>query len=415
MQSLDQLKRRSVTPDWGASTALADVSGQTAIAGIGETPHTGASGRTTKAMALLAVERAIADAGLEPGDIDGLMVGFGIEDQLTPDDFRAHFQTGNPLWYNTQGGAMVWAATCMHTAAQAIAAGQATHVVNAFAVDWATRRTEGRLAHSEYHADEPMKAHFELPYGWFPQPVYFATFARRHMHEHGTTEAQLGALPVAFRRHANGHPDAVMKDRTLSLEDYLHRPYLASPFRVEDCCMISDGAGAFVITAAERARHLRHRPVIAEGVGHGRIHGAPYIAQQGDITSTPQVFSAPWAYAMAEVGPLDLDVIAVYDCFSMTALMQIEDLGFCGKGEGGSFVQDNRLHFDRPRQQGGIPCNTHGGFLSHAYTLGISHVIELVKQLRGTAPNQVRDAELAAYAGFTADEASTLILRRGDR
>ena len=99
----------------------------------------------------------------------------------------------------------------------------------------------------------------------------------------------------------------------------------------------------------------------------------------------------------------------------MTALMQIEDLGFCEKGEGGGFVQDNRLHFDRPRQQGGIPCNTHGGFLSHAYTLGISHVIELVKQLRGTAPNQVRNAELAAYAGFTADEAATLILHRGDR
>lgn len=415
VQSIDPLRRRSRTPDWGESTALEDVSGQTAIVGVGETAYSGASGRGAKAMALEAVERAIADAGLAPKDIDGLMVGFGIEDQLTPDDFRAHFGVEHPLWFSTQGGAMVWAATCNHKAAHAIAQGKATHVVNTFAVDWATRRSEGNLAHAEYHAREPMKVHFELPYGWFPQPVYFATFARRHMHEYGTTEAELGALPVAFRRHANTHPDAVMRDRPLSIEDYLARPYVTTPFRPEDCCLVSDGGAAFVITSSERAKDLRERPVITEGVGHGRIRSAPYISQQGDITSTPQVFAAPWAFAMANVRPQDIDVIAVYDCFSMTALMQIEDMGFCDKGEGGGFVQGDRLHFDRPRRKGGIPCNTHGGLLSHAYVLGIAHVVELVKQLRSTAPNQVKDAELAAYAGFTADEASTLILRRGDK
>ncbi|HUH38137.1 MAG TPA: thiolase family protein, partial [Spongiibacteraceae bacterium] len=200
----------------------------------------------------------------------------------------------------------------------------------------------------------------------------------------------------------------------LSLEAYLTRPLLADPLRMEDCCLISDGGAAYVLTTPERARDLRRPAVIVEGVGHGRISGAPYISQQGDITATPQVFSAPWAMAMADIRPTDIDVIAVYDCFSITALMQIEDMGFCAKGEGGAFIQDNRLHFDRPRSAGGIPCNTHGGLLSHAYVLGIAHVVELVKQLRGQAFNQVRDARLAAYAGFTADEASTLILRRDD-
>ena len=131
------------------------------------------------------------------------------------------------------------------------------------------------------------------------------------------------------------------------------------------------------------------------------------------MTATPQVFAAPWAYAMANTGPSEIDVIAVYDCFSSTALMQIEDLGFCRKGDGGSFIQDNRLHHTRPRQEGGIPCNTHGGLLSHSYLLGASHVVELVKQLRGSAANPVTGARRAAYAGFTADESSTLILRRG--
>ncbi|MDY0007681.1 MAG: thiolase family protein, partial [Spongiibacteraceae bacterium] len=385
-----------------------------AMAGIGESESRGPWGRDARAIALSAIERAIADAGLKPADIDGLMVCPSVADQITPADYHAHFGTHQPLWFSPEGGGMVWAATCAHTAAQALARGDAKYILNVFAVDWASRRASGTGTPGDWHASEPMKAHFELPYGWFPQPVYFATFARRYMHDYRLTPDQLGALPVAFRRHANSHPDAVMHSKALSLEDYLARPLLADPLRVEDCCLISDGGAAYVMTTPERARDLRQPAVIVEGVGHGRIDGVPYISQQGDITATPQTFSAPWAMAMADISPAELDVIAVYDCFSITALMQIEDMGFCAKGEGGEFIQGKRLHFDRPRSAGGIPCNTHGGLLSHAYVLGIAHVVELVKQLRGSAVNQVRDARLAAYAGFTADEASTLILRRDD-
>ena len=412
-QSIRQLQQKAGSFDWGHALELDDIKDEVAIVGIGETEYTGASGRSAKAMALEAVASAIADAGLQPGDIDGLMVSFGIADQLTPDDFRAHFGTTGDIWFSREGGAMIWGATCAHTAAQAFRSGAASTIVNVFSVDWATARNAGTGSPGDWHASEPMKAAFELPYGWFPQPLYFATFAHRHMYEFGTTPEQLAELPLAFRRHANSHSGAVMRDRPMTLASYLERPMLSDPFRVEDCCLISDGAGAFVMCAAEKSADHPHIPVIVEGVGRGCIEGAPYISQQKKITATPQTFAAPWAFAMADRAVSEVDVIAVYDCFSFTALMQIEDMGFCQKGEGGEFVQDKRLHFDRPRRQGGIPCNTHGGLLSHAYVLGIAHVIELVRQLRGDAQNQVEDAQLAAYAGFTAEEGSTLILRRG--
>lgn len=412
-RSLKTLARAAPTPNWGASLPLDDIAGELAITGIGETPVTGPSGRDPQGMALEAVAAAIADAGLQPTDIDGLMVSGHIADQIGPADFHKHFGTQHPLWFSTEGGAMIWAATCAHRAAQAMRAGKATHIVNVFAVDWASRRAAGTGTPGDWHAGEELKAHLEVPLGWFPQPVYFATFARRYMHEYGLTEEQLAAIALTFRRHANQHPQAVMRDRELTLESYLARQPLANPLRREDCCLISDGAAAWVMSPADRACDMPQIPAIVSGVGRGRVHGAPYISQQRELTATPQVFAAPWAFAMANTSPAEVDVIAVYDCFSSTALMQIEDLGFCRKGDGGSFIQDDRLHHSRPRQLGGIPCNTHGGLLSHGYLLGASHVVELVRQLRGTAANPVPEARRAIYAGFTADEASTLVLSRG--
>ncbi len=398
---------------WGGGTAFDDISGKVAICGIGESDYSGPSGRDSRSIAAAAIERAIADAGLTPADIDGIMYTDKVADQFTAQDFREHFGTDRELWESTEGGAMVWAATASYQAAQALRSGRAKYIINSFAVDWATRRPQMTGGPGAWHASEQTKAQLELPFGWFPQPVYFATFASRHMHEYGTTEAQLGHLVTTFREHANGMPGAIMREKPLSLEQYLERPPLAEPLRVEDCCLISDGGAAFIMTTTERARDLPNRPAIVEGIGHGVIDSAPYISQQADLTSTPQVFAAPGAYAMAGVRPEDIDVLAVYDCFSSTALMQIEDMGFCPKGEGGRFVESGRLHYSNGRKQGGLPTNTHGGLLSHAYVLGIAHVVELVKQLRGQAANQVEAADIAAYAGFTADEAATLIMRAG--
>jgi acetyl-CoA acetyltransferase len=177
---------------------------------------------------------------------------------------------------------------------------------------------------------------------------------------------------------------------------------------MEDCCLISDGGGAYVMTSVERARDLAKPLVVVEGVGEGHSGAGIFWAQQGDFTSTPQSFAAPAAFAMAGIRPRDVDVLALYDPFTIVTLMQIEDMGFCAKGEGGAFVEGTTLHFDG----GGLPTNTHGGLLSHAYVLGISHVVELVRQLRGEASAQVPEPEIAVYGGYTGAMASTLVLRR---
>jgi len=183
---------------------------------------------------------------------------------------------------------------------------------------------------------------------------------------------------------------------------------LVDPLRVEDCCLISDGGGAYLMTTPERARDLRRPPVLVAGVGEARSATGLYWSQQPAFTSTPQVFSAPAAFSMAGIRPRAVDVLALYDPFTILALMQVEDMGFCGKGEGGSFVEGDALAFDG----GVLPLNTHGGLLSHAYVLGISHVIELVRQLRGEAAAQVPDAGIGVYGGYTGHMASTLVLRR---
>ncbi len=392
--------------DWGSARELDDVSHRVAIVGVGEADHTRASGRSADAIALQAVERALQDCGLEPADVDGLMTSGGLDDQLTAEQFHAHFGTRHDLWISGEGGGMAWAATAPYRAAQALAGGDANVVINTFAVAWASQRDAMRGGPGEFHAREPFKAQLELPFGWFPQPVYFATIARRHMHEYGTSPHHLGAIAVACRRHANSHPGAVMRNKPLTLDEYLARPMLVDPLRVEDCCLISDGGAAYVMTCPERARDLRKPPVWVSGIGEGRSEAGTYWSQQRNFTSTPQVFSAPAAFRMAGIEPEDVDVLTLYDPFTIVALMQIEDMGFCPKGEGGSFVVGDHLHFDG----GGLPFNTHGGLLSHAYVLGISHVVEVVRQLRGEAACQVAGARVGVYGGYTGHLASTLVL-----
>ena len=160
--------------------------------------------------------------------------------------------------------------------------------------------------------------------------------------------------------------------------------------------------------ATERARDLRPPVIEVAGVGVGNSRTRTYWAQQGDFTATPQVFAAPGAFRMAGLSPADVDVLACYDPFTIVSLMQIEDMGFCPKGEGGRFVEGTTLHFDG----GQLPYNTHGGMLSHAYVLGIAHVVEVVRQLRGEAAAQVPNARVGIYGGYTGPQAATLILQR---
>ncbi|MGO9874142.1 MAG: thiolase family protein [Acidimicrobiia bacterium] len=393
--------------DWGYASDFDDVRGEVAIVGIGETEYTKASGRTAREIGIEAAERAIADADLEPDDIDGLTWSGAFAD-FDVDVFREHFGTTHEIWTSQWGGGMAWAATAPYLAARAIRAGKARHVLNVFPVAWATQRNAMTGGPGEVHAAQSLKQNLEVPFGWFPQPVYFATIMRRHMLEFGTTEEQFGAVAVACRRHANLHPGAVMRDRPMDIADYLAAPMLADPLRLLDSCLISDGGAAFVTTSLERARDLPRPPAVVLGVAEGFSDSGTHWAQQRAFTSTPQQFCAPRAFAMAGLSPRDVDVLTVYDPFTVVSLMQIEDMGFCPKGEAGAFVEGDTLFHDA----GKLPFNTHGGLLSHAYVLGIAHVVECVKQLRGTAPAQVPDCEVAVYGGYTGHMASTLVLGR---
>ncbi|MCU1466799.1 MAG: Transporter [Actinomycetia bacterium] len=395
------------TADWGHATELDAGLAPVAITGIGETAYTKASGRTAREIGAEAAQRAIADAGLTPADIDGITWSGAFAD-FDVDAFHEHFGTSHEMWTSPWGGGMAWAATAPYLAAQAINDGKARHVLNVFPVAWATQRASMTGGPGEVHAAQSLKQNLEVPFGWFPQPVYFDSIMRRQMIEFGTLPEQFGAIAVACRRHANLHPDAVMHGRPMTIDDYVAAPFLADPLRLLDSCLISDGGAAYVTTSVERARDMPNTPAVVAGVGEGYSSSGGHWALQRAFTSTPQVFSAPGAFAMAGLSPADVDVLTVYDPFTVVSLMQIEDMGFCPKGEAGRFVEGDTLFHDA----GKLPFNTHGGLLSHAYVLGIAHVVECVKQLRGVAPAQVPDCQVAVYGGYTGHMASTLVLTK---
>jgi acetyl-CoA acetyltransferase len=398
-----------VTPaGWGAASAYDDVAGEVAIVGVGESDHSKASGRSSVEIALQATERALDDAGLSPHDVDGIMYSASVAGQLTEADFRRHFGVRGNLWVSHEGGAMHWAATAPYAAAQAIRQRQASVILNTFAVAWATERSQMVGGPGESHAADRAKQNFEVPFGWFPQPVYMATIARRHMHDYGTRVEHLGRIAVTCRQHANLHPTAVMGDRPLTIDDYLASPVIVDPFRKEDCCLISDGGGAYVMASRADAAGLRQPVVEVGGVGRARSFTGLHYAQQDPIASLPLVFAGPVAMTMAGITNADVDVVECYDPFTFTTLISLEDLGFCPKGEGGPFLESTSLRYDG----GGLPAQTHGGLLSHAYVHGIAHVVELVRQLRHQAAAQVPEAEVGIYAGVTGAEAGVLVLRR---
>jgi acetyl-CoA acetyltransferase len=386
---------------------LEDVRGEVAITGIGESEHTSVSNRTTKEIAAQAIERAVVDAGLTPDDIDGIMYHPMGGDQFDEHDFRTHFGTTHDMWVSREGGGMRWAATAPYEAALAIRSGKARHVLNSFAVAWATQRSEMVGGPGQVHAENLLKQNLEVPAGLFPQPVYAAVMARRHMIQYGTTADDLAAVALTMRAHANATPGAVMHTRPLTIDDYRAAPMIADPLCKFDCCLISDGGGAYVVSGVDDARHMSQPVVTVDGVGLAGSPEGSFFALRADITTTELADAAPAAFAMAGITPGDLDVLTVYDPFTIVTLMVLEDLGVCGRGEAGALAREGGLR----SPDGVCPTNPHGGLHSHAYVLGIAHVVELVRQLRGTASAQVPGAAVGAYAASTGPDAGLLVLR----
>jgi acetyl-CoA C-acetyltransferase len=238
-------------------------------------------------------------------------------------------------------------------------------------------------------------------------PAFYALAAQRHMHEFGTTREQLAEIAVTCRANAANNPDARYRD-PLTIEEVLEAPMVASPLGRFDCCVVTDSGGAFVVTSAERARDCRKQPVSI--AGFGEANATVQMSQMRPLTASPARLSGPKAFAMAGVKHEDIDVAQLYDAFTITPLVAIEDLGFCEKGDGGPFVQEGNI-----RPDGALPINTDGGGLSsnHPGKRGVFVVIEAVRQLRGEGPGvQIEGAKTAlcnGNGGFLS-AAATLIL-----
>lgn len=383
---------------------MATLSERAAITGIGETEYTKGSGTSAIALSMQASLAAIADAGLEPKDIDGVIpyanAGSLAEDFITNfgiDDLR--YSAVTPM-----GGASCVAA--LQTAAMAIVSGVAHHVLVAIGRNgYSGGRVGSRLSQMPQFRTI---AEFEMPTGANAPAQLYAPMARRHMELYGTTSEQFGEIAVTIRNHARLNDNALMQ-QPMTLEEHQKSRMIADPLRLFDCCIESDGGAAVIVSAAERAGDLRKAPITLMGVAEGHPDSPGTITQRPDLTRLGTAKAAPKAFEMAGVTHADIDVAEIYDCFTYIVLCQIEDLGFCAKGEGGPFVEAGRIKIG-----GELPITTHGGLLSQAHVVGMNHIIELVRQLRGEAGRtQVADAEIGLVTGFgDLGDGAVAIMRR---
>lgn len=378
-----------------------------AIVGVGETDYSFKDPRTPSAMALDAVRRALDDAGLDASAVDRFAIEAITVPPTAPVDEISHRLglSDRPFtaYVGLAGSGTVGAPM---VARMAIESGRASVVVMYYAISLSG---QGRGDAYSYHAHDPAKAAFEMPFGYYGQPVYFAATAARYVHEYDLTPEQLGAVAVSTRAHAMRTPNALRRE-PLTIDDYLAQPYLAEPLRKLDCCLVNDGGVAYVMTSLERARDLRHPPAVVAGVGMASkpVTQAQYFSQSSDLLTTAAVSSGRRAYADAGLSPGDVDVAEIYDCFTISMLLQLEDLGFAPKGEGGALAATGALG-----PGGARPVNTHGGLLCQSYTVAGNHVVEAVRQLRGDrGDGQVPGAEVALVAGLGAPEHATLILTK---
>ena len=375
-----------------------------AIVGVGETPAVRRSEKGLRALVVEAVANALDDAGLKPSDVDGILTDGLVMPTTVPRDFVAA-QFGIDRQYDggmSYGGA---GTTCAPQLAQlAISSGLAKVVVYYFGVDWGTRASGPYGFHDLYAG----KMAFEKPYGFNAQPSYFALWARRYMHEYGLTERDLATIAVTQRASALLNPRS-QATKPMSYDDYFAARMVSDPLRVPDCCLITDGAGAFVMTSLERARDLPKPPVRVLGTGFGSepVNGDDAFTQPGGMMRLPGAkAAAERAMRQAGLTHADVDFAELYDCFTMSCLLQIEEVGFCKRGEAAPFIREKGMGID-----GRLPINTHGGLLSHSYLLGVEHVIEAVRQLRGeSGKGQVKNARVGLVGGLSNPDYGVLLL-----
>lgn len=359
-----------------------------AIVGVGESDIGKVPHMTGLGLNAQAAKRALDDAGLKVSDIDGLLTAYSFtEPYFMLGSVLTEYLGLKPRYCSSviSGGASP--AVMLKHAAEAIAAGQCDTVLVCVGENRATGQSRDSAVASLTAVGHP---YFEVPYG-ASIPAMYAMIAQRHMSEFGTTREQLACVPVTSRKHAALHPNAHMRT-PLSVADVLASKPIADPLNMLDCCLISDAGGAFIVTSAERARDLKAKPVYLSGIGECHTH--EHLICADSLTEFGAKESGKCAYLMAGLGPRDIDLAQLYDCFSIVPILELEDLGFCERGEGGAFYAEGHAALG-----GRLPVNTHGGMLSHAHAGaagGLFGIVEAVRQLRGgLGARQVEGAEVA--------------------
>ncbi len=355
-----------------------NLSGKVVIAGIGHTAFGKLPGRSTVSLNVEAIRKALVDAGVNPHQVDGLMVKAPTSKfemmyaQKLAEALGMQPRIGGV--YDHGGASNI---SMISYATMAIEAGQCEIAVVSLADNPATGT---RQAYEKSYGDDGSGL-----YGWFGTPAGYAMIAQRHMAQYGTTSDQLGAIAVACRKHGAANPHAQLR-KPLTLAQYRESRLIVEPLRRDDCCLVSDGAAAVVLMSAKKAAELKvAKPVPVLGFGQGQTSWD--VALRPDLTTTAAKVSAQTAFTMAGLRPVDMDVAQIYDCFTIAVLMTLEDYGFCAKGEGGRFVLDGRIELG-----GTLPINTSGGLLSETGMPGLQLVMEGVRQMRGDSVNQVQGA-----------------------
>jgi len=371
------------------SSPSANVRGKAAIVGVGTTRQGEHPGRSAEEIGIEALQLALDNAGIDKSKIDGLITcrtaeGYGIDTAYGP-----------LLGIDPAFSATLDYGTCnfsLHLAVMAIASGMASTIALIYGCNQRTNRVR-------FTGSVDRNRSFVEPYGYLHIGGPFAMAFRRHQHLYGTTEEQLGHVAVVQREYARMNPLSVFRD-PLSIEDYLASPYLIAPLRRHDITMISDGGAALIVTAADRAKDFRSRPIYVLGMAE---HAAPRASELEDNLMRPWLKNvADRLYGSSGLDRKDVDALYIQDPFSVYIPMTLEAYGFCAPGESGPFLQQGRT-----RLGGDLPVNTNGGQLSEAYMWGWLHLCEAVRQLRGECgQRQVKDAKIAQYC-------STMAIMRG--
>jgi acetyl-CoA acetyltransferase len=386
-------------------------SGKSAIVGIGETGYFRGTDLSILQMVLSASMAAIKDAGLKPADVDGIIPPPGF---VAWDEIAAHLGIPDVRYTACpqMGGASPVAG--LLNAALAISAGLAEVVL--VPIGWngysALRPRPGARPNKRRFSAaffETVKNYY-APYGLRSAPWWYSLYLQRYVQYYNVPPEAAGAIAVACRKHALLNERAVMRDKPLTMEDYLASPYITEPLRKLDCCVETDGAAAIVVASAARARDLAHVPVTFLGGAEGHPNRPDELINRTDILQLGLDRAAPRAFAMAGVGPLEMDFLQIYDCFTYVALLELEALGYAERGGAAEFVRNGNIELG-----GRYPLNTHGGLMSQAHCWGMNHIVEATRQLRHDAGKaQVPGCELGLVTGYgDLGDGTLAILGRG--